>query len=47
MAPLPLIPNGVVALIAMASMTSSSWRYCPCCNGIIVIIDVQAFSLSS
>jgi hypothetical protein len=29
MASLPLIYNGVVALIAMASLLSSSWHHCP------------------
>jgi hypothetical protein len=46
MAPSPLICNGIVALIAMALLLSSSWCHCPCCNGIIIIIDVQASLLS-
>jgi hypothetical protein len=46
MALLPLISNGIVALVAMAFMPSSSWHCCPLCNGIIIIIDVQASLLS-
>jgi hypothetical protein len=42
MASLSLICNGVVALIAMASLQPSSWHHCPCCNGIVVIINVIA-----
>jgi hypothetical protein len=38
----PLICDCVVALIMMALLPSSSWRCCPCCNGVIVIIDVFA-----
>jgi hypothetical protein len=46
MAPLHLICNGVVALIAMALLPFSSWHHCTCGNGNIVIIDVQASLLS-
>jgi hypothetical protein len=42
MALLPLIRNGFVALDAMALSLSSSWHCCPCCNGVIAIIDVVA-----
>jgi hypothetical protein len=42
MALLPLIRNGVVALVVIALLLSSSWRCCPHCNGIFVIIDVIA-----
>jgi hypothetical protein len=42
MALLPLIRNGFVALVAMALSPSSSWHCCPCCNGIVAIIDVVA-----
>jgi hypothetical protein len=42
MASLPMICNGVFALIAIASLLSSSWCCCPCHNGIVVIIDAQA-----
>jgi hypothetical protein len=37
---LPLICDGVVALVMIALLLSSSWGCCPHCNGIIVIIDV-------
>ncbi len=39
---LPLIRNGVVALVMMALLPSSSRHHCPCCNGIVVIIHVVA-----
>jgi hypothetical protein len=42
MALLPLICNGVVALVVIALLLSSSWHCCPHCNGILVIIDVIA-----
>jgi hypothetical protein len=42
MALLPLIRDGVVALIAMTLLPSSSWHCCPCYNGVNVIIDMQA-----
>jgi hypothetical protein len=42
MALLPLIHDGVVALVVMALLPSSSWRHCPCCNRIVVIINVIA-----
>jgi hypothetical protein len=42
MALLPLIRNGVVALVAMALLLSSDWHCCPHCNDIVVIIDVLA-----
>jgi hypothetical protein len=42
MALLPLIHNGVVARIVMVSSPSSSWRCCPCCNDINIIINVVA-----
>jgi hypothetical protein len=38
----PLIRNGVVALIMIVSLPSSSWRCCPHCNGVDVIINVIA-----
>jgi hypothetical protein len=37
----PLICDGIVALVTMALLPSSSWHCQPCCNGVIVIIDVQ------
>jgi hypothetical protein len=37
-----LIYDGIVALIAMVLLSSSSWHCCPCCNGIVVIINVVA-----
>jgi hypothetical protein len=40
MALLPLICDGVVALVVIASLLSSSWQCCPHCND--VIIDVIA-----
>jgi hypothetical protein len=42
MALLPLIPNGVVALVVIALVPSSSWHRCPHHNGVVVIIDVIA-----
>jgi hypothetical protein len=39
---LPLICNGVVALIVIVSLPSSSWRCCPHSNGVVVIINVIA-----
>jgi hypothetical protein len=40
MALLPLICGSFVALIVTALLLSSSWCCRPCCNGIIIIIDV-------
>jgi hypothetical protein len=40
----PLIVNGVAALIVSALLPSSSWHCCPCCNGIVVMIDVIALA---
>ncbi len=37
----PLICNVVVALVAMASLLSSSWHHHPCCNHVVVIINAQ------
>jgi hypothetical protein len=45
MALLPLIRNGVVALVVIALLLSSSWHCCPHHNGIVVIIDVIACCL--
>jgi hypothetical protein len=42
MASLPLIRDGVVALVVIASLLSSSWRRHPHRNGILIIIDVIA-----
>jgi hypothetical protein len=42
MALLPLIRNGVVALVMIALLPSSSWHHCPHCNGVIAIINVIA-----
>jgi hypothetical protein len=42
MVPLPLISNGIVALVGMTLLLSSSWHCCPHCNGIVVIINVIA-----
>jgi hypothetical protein len=42
MALLPLIHGSVVALFAIASLPSSSWRCCPHRNGVIIIINVIA-----
>ncbi len=42
MALLPLIHNGIAALVMMVSLPSSSWRLCPHCNGVVVIINVIA-----
>jgi hypothetical protein len=42
MALLPLIQDGVVALVVIALPLSSSWHCCPHCNGIVVIINVIA-----
>jgi hypothetical protein len=42
MASSPLIRDGVVALVVIASSLSSSLRRCPHRNGILVIIDVIA-----
>jgi hypothetical protein len=42
MAPLLLICDGVVALVVIASLLSSSWGCCPHCNGVLVIIDIIA-----
>jgi hypothetical protein len=36
----PLIHDGVVALIVIALLLSSSWCYCPHCNGVVIIINV-------
>jgi hypothetical protein len=41
-ASLPLIHNSVVALVVIASLPSLSWRCCPCCNGVAIIINVIA-----
>jgi hypothetical protein len=38
MASLPFIRNGVVTLVVIALLPSSSWRCCPYHNGIVVII---------
>jgi hypothetical protein len=40
MALLPSICDGIVALIAVVLMLSSSWHCHPCHNCVIVIIDV-------
>jgi hypothetical protein len=37
-----LIRDGIVALVVMALTLSSSWHCLPCCNGVIVIINVIA-----
>ncbi len=42
MALLPLIRNGIVALVAMTLLRSLSWHHCPPCNGIVIIINEQA-----
>jgi hypothetical protein len=42
MASSPLIRDGVVALVVIASSLSSSWRYRLHRNGVLVIIDVIA-----
>jgi hypothetical protein len=42
MALLPLIHDGVVALVVIELLPSSSWHCCPHCNGVVVIIDVIA-----
>jgi hypothetical protein len=34
--------DGVVALIGIELLPSSSWRSCPHCNGVIIIINVIA-----
>jgi hypothetical protein len=47
MVSLPLIHDGVVALVAMALLLSTSWHCRPHCNGTIVIINAQASSPSS
>jgi hypothetical protein len=39
---LPLIRCGVVALVAIALLLSSSWHCCPHCNGAVIIINVIA-----
>jgi hypothetical protein len=39
MASLPLTHNGVVALVMSVLLLSSSWRCCPHCNGVVVIIN--------
>jgi hypothetical protein len=36
----PLICDGVVALVVIALLLSSSWHCCPHCNGVLIIIDV-------
>jgi hypothetical protein len=36
------IRTGIVALVALALLPSSSWHCCPCCNDIVVIINAQA-----
>jgi hypothetical protein len=38
----PLICSGIVALVVMALLPSSSWHHCPHCNGVAVIINVIA-----
>jgi hypothetical protein len=47
MAFLPLICNRVVSLFAMVLSLSSSWHCFPCCDGVFIIIDVQASLPSS
>jgi hypothetical protein len=42
MALLPLICNGVVALVVIALLLSSSWHHHPHPNGVVVIINVIA-----
>jgi hypothetical protein len=42
MALLSLICDGVVALITIVLLSSSSWHCYPCCNGMVIIIDVVA-----
>jgi hypothetical protein len=42
MALLPLICGGVVALVAIALLPSSSWRRCPHCNDVVIIINAIA-----
>jgi hypothetical protein len=42
MASLPLICDGVVALVVIASSLSSSWHCYPHCNGVLVIINIIA-----
>jgi hypothetical protein len=42
MALLPLIRDGVVDFVVIVLLPSSSWRYCPHCNGVVVIINVIA-----
>ncbi len=37
---LSLICNSVIALVVMMSLLSSSWHCCPCCNGVVIIINV-------
>jgi hypothetical protein len=39
---LPLIRDGVVALVVIVSLPSSSWCPCPHRNGVVVIIDAIA-----
>ncbi len=34
-----LIHDDIIALVAMTSLPSSSWRHCPCCIGIFIIIN--------
>jgi hypothetical protein len=40
MALLPLIQDGVVALVVIALLPSSSWHCCPHCYGVVIIINV-------
>ncbi len=42
MALLPLIHNGIVALVTIELLLSSSWHHCYYCNGVVVIINVVA-----
>jgi hypothetical protein len=42
MALFPFIHDRFVPLIAMALLPFSSWHHHPCCNGVVVIIDVIA-----
>ncbi len=38
----PLIHDGVVALVTIVPLPSSSWRCCPHHNGVVAIIHVVA-----
>jgi hypothetical protein len=42
MVSLPLICGGVVALVTITSLPSSSWCHSPHSNGVVMIIDVIA-----